>query len=74
MKEGTIIPIFEERLKQMGNWWKSNCEAIYGIKPWKYKNDSMAKNPDVWYIVKNYALILGNGMFFLKMHIGTYKL
>ena len=66
MKEGTIVPIFEERLKQMGDWLKSNGEAIYGTKPWKYQNDSMAKNPDVWYTAKNeivYAIMLGNDIF-----------
>ena len=66
MKEGTIVPIFEERLKQMGDWLKSNGEAIYGTKPWKYQNDSMAKNPDVWYTDKNeivYAIMLGNDIF-----------
>ena len=66
LKEGTIVPIFEERLKQMGDWLKSNGEAIYGTNPWKYQNDSIAKNPDVWYTAKNdvvYAIMLGNGMF-----------
>ena len=66
MKEGTIVPIFEERLKQMGDLLKSNGEAIYGTKPWKYQNDSMAKNPDVWYTAKNeivYAIMLGNDIF-----------
>ena len=66
MKEGTLVPIFEERLKQMGDWLKSNGEAIYGTKPWKYQNDSMAKNPDVWYTAKNeivYAIMLGNDIF-----------
>ena len=70
MKEGTIVPIFEERLKQMGDWLKSNGEAIYGTKPWKYQNDSLAKNPDVWYTAKNdmvYAIMLGNE-FFLNTH------
>nr|CAB3247386.1 alpha-L-fucosidase [Phallusia mammillata] len=46
-KEGTIIPIFEERLRQMGEWLKLNGEAVYSSKPWKHQNDSM--NSNVWY-------------------------
>jgi alpha-L-fucosidase len=46
-KEGTIAPIFEERLRQMGYWLSINGEAIYNSKPWKFQNDTT--NPDVWY-------------------------
>lgn len=45
-KEGTIIPIFEERLRQMGEWLSINGEGVYGSKPWKHQNDSV--NPNVW--------------------------
>ncbi|XP_036339994.1 putative alpha-L-fucosidase [Rhagoletis pomonella] len=49
-KYGTILPIFEERLRDMGKWLTINGEAIYGSKPWIYQNDSTT--PNVWYTQK----------------------
>ncbi|XP_055911229.1 putative alpha-L-fucosidase [Eupeodes corollae] len=46
-KYGTILPIFEERLRDMGKWLRINGEAIYGTKPWAYQNDTVT--PGVWY-------------------------
>ena len=45
--DGRIIPIFEERLRQMGAWLKVNEEAVYSSKPWTYQNDTTSGN--VWY-------------------------
>ena len=45
-KDGIIVPIFEERLRQLGAWLSINGEAIYGSRPWKFQNDTT--NPDVW--------------------------
>ena len=45
---GKIIPVFEERLRQMGSWLKVNGEAIYSSVPWKYQNDT--GNTHVWYV------------------------
>lgn len=50
-KYGTILPIFEERLRDMGNWLKINGEAIYSSKPWTQQNDSVT--PGVWYTTSN---------------------
>ncbi|CAG5012274.1 unnamed protein product [Parnassius apollo] len=46
-QEGTIAPIFEERLLNLGNWLGVNGEAIYSTSPWLHQNDSF--NSDVWY-------------------------
>ena len=45
---GKIIPIFEERLRNVGDWLKVNSEAIYASKYWKYQSDSLNNNT-VWY-------------------------
>ncbi|XP_045519882.1 tissue alpha-L-fucosidase-like isoform X2 [Pieris brassicae] len=46
-KEGTIAPIFQERLLALGDWLQINGEAIYDTSPWIHQNDSL--NNDVWY-------------------------
>ncbi|XP_048263357.1 alpha-L-fucosidase [Bombus terrestris] len=60
-KDGIISPIFEERLRGMGEWLKINGEAIYNTKPWMTQNDTLSNT--VWYTQsKNtkqvYAIIL----------------
>nr|XP_042904153.1 alpha-L-fucosidase [Parasteatoda tepidariorum] len=57
--DGRIIPIFEERLRDLGSWLDINGEAIYESKPWKLQNDTVT--PDVWYTSKGdivYAVVL----------------
>ncbi|XP_026758114.2 tissue alpha-L-fucosidase [Galleria mellonella] len=46
-KEGTIAPIFEERLLALGEWLEINGEAIYSTSPWLHQNDTSVG--DVWY-------------------------
>jgi len=46
-KDGTIAPIFQERLLQMGQWLQYNGEAIYETSPWVRANDTI--NKDVWF-------------------------
>lgn len=59
-KYGTIQPIFEERLREMGYWLKMNGEAIYSTKPWDFQNDTNY-DINVWYTSKGncvYAIVL----------------
>ena len=46
--DGRIVPIFEERLRQFGDWLKVNGEAIYGSRPWRYQNDTIT--PRIWLV------------------------
>lgn len=58
-KEGTIIPIFQERLMQLGTWLSINGDSIYESNPWTVQNDTSAS--PVWYTSKNetvYAIFL----------------
>jgi alpha-L-fucosidase len=32
--DGSLAPIFVERLSQVGTWLLTNAEAIYGTRPW----------------------------------------
>lgn len=48
--DGTIPVVFEERLTQLGAWLSVNGEAVYGSRPWKHQNDTLA--PHVWYTSK----------------------
>ena len=46
--DGRIVPVFEERLRQMGEWLAVNGEAIYGSVPWSHQNDTLTKG--VWWV------------------------
>lgn len=53
-----ISPIFEERLRQMGEWLGTNGEGVYSSRPWTHQNDTLT--PNVWYTTANskvYAFI-----------------
>ena len=62
--QGTIAPIFEERLTQIGGWLELNGEGIYATKPWTHQNDSLSESPHVWYTQSKdetivYGIVLG---------------
>ncbi|KAK3103948.1 hypothetical protein FSP39_023148 [Pinctada imbricata] len=44
---GTISPIYEERLSQLGDWLSVNEEGIFRSQPWKHQNDTIT--PGIWY-------------------------
>ncbi|XP_043217743.1 alpha-L-fucosidase-like [Amphibalanus amphitrite] len=46
-RDGRIVPVFEERLTQLGEWLGVNGAAIYGSRPWTVQNDTL--QGDVWY-------------------------
>ncbi|KAJ8273106.1 hypothetical protein GJAV_G00097470 [Gymnothorax javanicus] len=57
--EGTIPPVFEERLRGLGDWLKVNGEAVYASRPWRVQSEN-ATLP-VWYTSKGsqvYAILL----------------
>lgn len=58
--DGTIAPIFQERLKEIGSWLKVNGEAVYSSSVNK-KAQKDTTNPEVYYTVKGsniYAFLL----------------
>ncbi|KAM9320469.1 tissue alpha-L-fucosidase [Gastrophryne carolinensis] len=58
-KEGLIMPIFQERLRNIGKWLSINGEAIYATKPWRVPKENATCN--VWYTSKGpcvYAIFL----------------
>lgn len=49
-KDGTIAPIFEERLRGLGQWLRVNGEAIYASTPWRVQKENSTNI--IWYTSK----------------------
>lgn len=49
-KEGTIAPIFQSVMRDMGRWLEHNGDAIYTSWPWKVQEDSKG---NIWYTSKH---------------------
>uniref|UniRef100_A0A914DU16 alpha-L-fucosidase n=1 Tax=Acrobeloides nanus TaxID=290746 RepID=A0A914DU16_9BILA len=45
-KNGRVLPIFEERLRDIGKFIGAHEEAIYTTKPWIFQNDT---DSTIWY-------------------------
>ncbi|XP_037602464.1 plasma alpha-L-fucosidase [Sebastes umbrosus] len=45
--DGRIAPLFEERLRQVGQWLKVNGESIYNTTAWRVQKDAVT--PNIWY-------------------------
>uniref|UniRef100_A0A914C005 alpha-L-fucosidase n=1 Tax=Acrobeloides nanus TaxID=290746 RepID=A0A914C005_9BILA len=43
---GRVLPIFEERLRDIGAFVNAHADAIFSTKPWIYQNDA---NSTIWY-------------------------
>jgi len=52
--DGRIVPIFQERLLEMGNFLRINGDAIYATKPWKVAQNQ--SNINAFYTTKNQTL------------------
>lgn len=50
-KDGKIIPIFEERLRQFGSWLRVNGEGIYSTVPWTHQTDNATRY--LWYTMRD---------------------
>lgn len=46
--DGRIDPIFELRLRQIGDWLKINGDSIYATRPWVHQNDT--ETSAVWQV------------------------
>ncbi|CAB9528560.1 Tissue alpha-L-fucosidase [Seminavis robusta] len=54
--DGTLDPIFEERLTEIGSWLSVNGDAIYGSRPWNHTQHEPASK--VFYTVSQQNKVL----------------
>ena len=63
MADGTIPPLQQQRLKELGGWLRINGDAIFGTRPWVTAVTTTKENIDVHFTQKGgavYAIVLGN--------------
>jgi len=51
--DGTLHPIFVDRLMGMGDWLAVNGEAVYGTRPWKVCQNETSPEKSVYYVRKS---------------------
>uniref|UniRef100_A0A914E9S6 alpha-L-fucosidase n=1 Tax=Acrobeloides nanus TaxID=290746 RepID=A0A914E9S6_9BILA len=50
---GRVLPLFEQRLIEIGNFVRAHDEAIFKTKPWIFQNDdNLNSSSPVWYTSK----------------------
>uniref|UniRef100_A0A0N5CBH5 Putative alpha-L-fucosidase n=1 Tax=Strongyloides papillosus TaxID=174720 RepID=A0A0N5CBH5_STREA len=64
---GRISPIFEDRLRNLGEWVNTNEEAIFNTTAWIYQNDS--SDQTIWYTLKK--LSSPRMMYFRKQNVNV---
>jgi len=70
-RDGIIEPVFEERLRGMGDWLGVNGASIYSTKPWTCQNDTVTRG--VWYTSKYHKVFAIVLQWAPKIELGCVK-